>query len=142
MNIDGVDNGIVLDHIRAGASMRIYELLGLDEVESTVAIIKNVPSQKYGRKDIIKIDEQIDVDLDALGYIDPQITVNIVKDGRLLGKRHLELPAVLRNIVRCKNPRCITSVEDQVDQVFHLVDADRRLYRCQYCEEAAPRKSE
>lgn len=142
MNIDGVDNGIVLDHIRAGDSMRLYKLLGLDDVESIVAIIKNVPSQKYGRKDIIKIDEQIDLDIAALGYIDPRITVNLVKDGRLLEKRHLSLPQRLVNIVRCKNPRCITSVEDQVDQMFHLADEDRRLYRCEYCEEAAPRRAD
>lgn len=139
MNIDGVENGIVLDHIRAGESMRLYALLGLDDVESTVAIIKNVPSQKYGRKDIIKIDEQIDLNLDALGYIDPRITINVVQNGELQEKRRLSLPETLTNIVRCKNPRCITSVEPQADQIFHLADESRRLYRCVYCEEAAQR---
>lgn len=139
MNIDGVENGIVLDHIRAGESMRLYALLGLDDVESTVAIIKNVPSQKYGCKDIIKIDEQIDLNLDALGYIDPRITINVVQNGELQEKRRLSLPETLTNIVRCKNPRCITSVEPQADQIFHLADESRRLYRCVYCEEAAQR---
>ena len=137
MNIDGVENGIVIDHIRPGDSMRLYHLLELDDLDCSVAIIKNVTSQKYGRKDIIKIDQDIDVDLDALGYIDPNITVNLVQDGKLLEKKHLALPAKLRNIVDCKNPRCITSVEQEVDQVFTLVDPERRLYRCDYCEAAA-----
>lgn len=137
MNIDGVENGIVIDHIRPGDSMRLYYLLELDDLDCSVAIIKNVDSRKYGRKDIIKIDQQIDVDLDALGYIDPRITVNVVKNRELLEKRHLELPRQLRNIVRCKNPRCITSVEQEVDHVFTLVDSDRGLYRCSYCEAAA-----
>lgn len=138
MNVDGVENGIVIDHIAPGDSMRLYYLLELDDLDCSVAIIKNVVSRKYGRKDIIKIDQQIDVDLDALGYIDPKITVNLVRDGQLLEKKHLELPATLRNIVDCKNPRCITSVEQEVDQVFKLVDAERKLYRCEYCEAAAP----
>lgn len=142
MNIDGVENGIVIDHIRAGECMRLYALLGLDDVESTVAIIKNVPSKKYGMKDIIKIDEQIDLDLDALGYIDPRITVNLVQGGTLLEKKHLSLPKTLRNVVRCKNPRCISVSEDHVDHIFKLADAERRLYRCVYCEEAADRRSE
>lgn len=142
MNIDGVENGIVIDHIRAGECMRLYYLLGLDDLESVVAIIKNVPSAKYGKKDIIKVDEQIDLNLDALGYIDPRITVNIVQDGKLFEKKHLELPQTLTNVVKCKNPRCITSIEDQVDHVFKLVDADRRLYRCVYCEHAASKKGD
>lgn len=139
MNVDGVDNGIVIDHIEAGQSMRLYELLGLDRLDCSVAIIKNVSSRKYGRKDIIKIDELIDLDFDALGYIDPKITVNEVKNGQLERKRHLALPQVLTNVVSCKNPRCITSVEDDADQVFRLSDPDRRLYRCVYCE-VAPEK--
>lgn len=142
MNIDGVENGIVIDHIAAGECMRLYYLLGLDELDSTVAIIKNVASRKYGRKDIIKIDELIDLNVDALGYIDPRITVNIVQNNQLVEKRHLELPQTLRNIVRCKNPRCITSVEPDVDQVFRLSDADQRLYRCVYCEVAPDREGE
>ncbi len=142
MNIDGVENGIVIDHIAAGECMRLYYLLGLDELDSTVAIIKNVASRKYGRKDIIKIDELIDLNVDALGYIDPRITVNIVQNNQLVEKRHLEPPQTLRNIVRCKNPRCITSVEPDVDQVFRLSDADQRLYRCVYCEVAPDREGE
>ncbi len=137
MNIDGVENGIVIDHIRPGDSMRLYYLLGLDDLDCSVAIIKNVDSRKYGRKDIIKIDQEIDLDLDALGYIDPRITVNLVQNRELLAKKHLELPARLTNIVRCKNPRCITSVEDEVDHVFNLVDPEREIYRCTYCEAAA-----
>ncbi len=142
MNIDGVENGIVIDHIAAGECMRLYYLLGLDELDSTVAIIKNVTSRKYGRKDIIKIDELIDLDVDALGYIDPRITVNIVRDGKLLEKRHLELPQTLVNIVECKNPRCIAMAESDVEQIFYLTDEEQRLYRCAYCEVAPDRKGE
>ena len=141
MNIDGVHNGIVLDHIRAGDSMRLYNLLNLGDLECTVAIIQRVESEKYGRKDIIKIDQEIDVDLDALGYIDPRITVNVVKDGALAEKKHLELPQTLRNIVRCKNPRCVTSQEETADHIFVLVDPERELYRCFYCEAAADKRT-
>lgn len=140
MNIDGVTSGIVLDHIRPGDSLRIYHLLKLGDLECQVAIIQNVVSQKYGRKDIIKIDQEIDVDLDALGYIDPRITVNLVKDSALLEKKHLSLPKTLRNIVKCKNPRCITSIDDTADHVFTLVDPDRETYRCAYCEASADRR--
>lgn len=141
MNIDGVENGIVIDHIQPGDSMRIYRLLELDELDCSVAIIQNVVSRKHGRKDIIKIDQDIDVDLDALGYIDPRITVNIVQNNELVAKKHLELPKRLWNIVDCKNPRCITSVEDEVDQLFELVDPERELYRCIYCEAAAEKQA-
>ena len=110
MNIDGVKNGIVLDHIKAGKSMMVYELLGLDKVDNCVAVIQNADSAKYGKKDIIKIDDRIDIDLDVLGYIDSNITVNLVKDGQLEKKLHLELPQTLRNVIKCKNPRCITTV--------------------------------
>lgn len=137
MNVDGVNNGIVLDHIKAGMSMRIYRLLGLDELDCCVAIIKNVSSKKYGKKDIIKIDDEIDLDLDVLGYIDPTITVNIVRDQKLHVKRHLELPLELKNVVKCKNPRCITGTEQEIDHVFRLADRDTRLYRCAYCEAKA-----
>ena len=137
MNIDSIQNGYVIDHIRAGRSMEIYRYLGLDSLDCSVAIIKNVDSRKYGRKDIIKIDQEIDLDLDALGYIDPRITVNLVQNRELLAKKHLELPSKLTNIVKCKNPRCITSVEEEVDHVFNLVDAQRELYLCAYCEAAA-----
>ena len=134
MNIDGVTTGIVLDHIQAGKSMEIYKLLELDQLECSVAIIQNAVSTKYGRKDIIKIDEQIERDFDALGYIDPNITVNLVKDGKLEKKEHLELPQILTNVLTCKNPRCITTEERGVAQRFYLADKEKRAYRCAYCD--------
>lgn len=137
MNVDGVSNGIVIDHIRAGRSMDIYHYLHLDKVDSCVAIIKNVQSSKYGRKDIIKIDEMIDLDLDVLGYLDPNITVNIVKDGKLEEKKHLALPEILTNVIKCKNPRCITTTEQEIDHVFRLADRENGIYRCVYCETKA-----
>ena len=137
MNIDGVNNGLVLDHIKAGSSMEIYNLLGLDRLDCCVAIIKNVSSAKYGKKDIIKIDSEIELDLDILGYIDPNITVNMVKDGKLHIKRHLELPNELRNVLRCKNPRCITTTEQEIDHLFRLVNRESKLYRCVFCEAKA-----
>ena len=134
MNIDSIKRGIVLDHIRAGRSMEIYKYLHLDELECSVAIIKNVKSNAMGRKDIIRIDEDITIDLDVLGYIDPGITVNIIEDGRIAEKKHLELPQRLVNVIRCKNPRCITSVEPGIDQIFRLADKERQVYRCIYCD--------
>ena len=134
MNIDSIKRGIVLDHIRAGRSMEIYKYLHLDELECSVAIIKNVKSNAMGRKDIIKIDEDITIDLDVLGYIDPGITVNIIEDGRIAEKKHLELPQRLVNVIRCKNPRCITSVDPGIDQIFRLADKERQVYRCIYCD--------
>ena len=134
MNIDSIRQGIVLDHIRAGRSMDIYRDLHLDELECSVAIIKNVKSALMGRKDIIKIDEDIDIDLDVLGYIDPGITVNVIKDGVIREKKHLSLPDRLVNVISCRNPRCITSTEPALDQVFLLRDRQRRLYRCMYCD--------
>lgn len=134
MNIDGVKNGIVLDHIKAGKSMMVYELLGLDKVDSCVAVIQNAESDKYGKKDIIKIDDRIELDLDILGYIDSNITVNLVKDGELEKKLHLELPQTLRNVVKCKNPRCITTVEQEIVHTFRLVDREKKIYRCIYCD--------
>jgi len=134
MNIDSIRRGIVLDHIKAGRSMDIYRHLHLDELECSVAIIKNVKSVAMGRKDIIKIDEFIDIDLNVLGYIDPGITVNIIDDGHIVEKKHLELPQRLVNVVKCRNPRCITSVEESLDHVFRLVDDKRRVYRCIYCD--------
>jgi len=134
MNIDGVKSGIVIDHIKAGKSMMVYELLGLDKVDSCVAIIQNAASTKYGKKDIVKIDEIIDLDYDLLGYVDSNITVNIVNDGKLSKKLHMELPETLRNVVKCKNPRCITSVEQEIVQTFKLVDKDKKVYRCAYCD--------
>ncbi len=134
MNIDGVKTGIVLDHIKAGKSMQIYELLGLDKINNCVAIIQNADSGKYGKKDIIKIDQIIDLDYDVLGYIDSNITVNIVKDGKLERKHHMELPQTLKNVVKCKNPRCITSVEQEIVHTFKLVDKENKVYRCIYCD--------
>ncbi len=134
MNIDGVKNGIVLDHIRAGKSMEIYELLGLDRIDSCVAIIQNVRSEKYGKKDIIKIDELIDLDYDVLGWVDSNITVNIVKDGKLEKKLHMELPETLTGVISCRNPRCITSVEQGIVQRFRLADRAKKTYRCVYCD--------
>ena len=134
MNIDGVKTGIVLDHIKAGKSMQIYELLGLDKINNCVAIIQNADSAKYGKKDIIKIDQIIDLDFDVLGYVDSNITVNIVKDGKLERKHHMELPQTLKNVVKCKNPRCITSVEQGILHTFKLVDRENKVYRCIYCD--------
>ena len=134
MNIDGVKTCIVLDHIKAGKSMQIYELLGLDKINNCVAIIQNADSAKYGKKDIIKIDQIIDLDFDVLGYVDSNITVNIVKDGKLERKHHMELPQTLKNVVKCKNPRCITSVEQEIVHTFKLVDKENKVYRCIYCD--------
>lgn len=134
MNIDGITNGIVLDHIRAGGAMQIYEYLGLDKLESCVAVIQNVRSAKYGKKDIIKIDELIDLDLDVLGYFDPNITVNYIKDGKLLEKKHLALPELLTDVIKCKNPRCITSTEQEISHKFVLADRKKKTYRCIYCD--------
>ncbi len=134
MNIDGVNTGIVLDHIKAGKSMQIYKLLKLDKIDNCVAIIQNAASSKYGKKDIIKIDQLIDLDFDVLGYIDSNITVNIVKDGKLAEKKHLTLPETLTNVIQCKNPRCITSIEQEIVQQFRLVDRDKKVYRCAYCD--------
>ena len=137
MNIDSINNGIVLDHITAGKSMQIYKLLNLDRLDCSVAIIKNVKSSKMGRKDIIKIDEAIDVNLDVLGYLDPDITVNIIRNGVRIQKLKLSPPEELVNVISCKNPRCITTVEQELDHVFKLVDRDTKTYRCIYCEAKA-----
>ena len=134
MNIDGVSTGIVLDHIKAGKSMQIYELLKLEKLNNCVAVIQNADSSKYGKKDIIKIDQLIDLDLDVLGYIDSNITVNIVKDGKLYEKKRLELPETLTKVIKCKNPRCITSIEQEIVQKFKLVNKDKKVYRCAYCD--------
>ena len=137
MNVDPIKNGIVIDHIKAGSGMDVYYLLKLDKLESPVAIIKNVSSKVMGKKDIIKIDEAIDIDLSVLGYIDPTITVNIIKDSVLVEKKHLELPEEIVNVVKCKNPRCITSVEQEIPHKFKLTDKENRIYRCIYCEHQA-----
>lgn len=134
MNIDSIKNGIVIDHITAGRSMEIYRLLGLESLDCSVALIKNVTSRKTGKKDIIKIDSDFDVDTDILGYVDPGVTVNIIKDGKIAEKRTLELPTELTDVLKCKNPRCITSTEQELPHIFRLTDKERRVYRCIYCE--------
>lgn len=139
MTIDSIKNGIVLDHIEAGKSMEIYNILDLSKLDCQVAIIKNATSKKEGHKDIIKIDSLIDINLDVLGYIDPGITVNIVKDGKIVEKRHLSLPDEVRDVIKCKNPRCITSVEQELPHVFRLTDREHGVYRCVYCEAPAKR---
>lgn len=137
MNVDSITNGFVIDHIIAGRGMRIYELLGLDNLDCSVAIIKNVNSKKHGKKDIIKIDAQIDLDIDIIGYVDPGATVNIIRDGKLVEKKILELPETLTNVIKCKNPRCITTTEQEINHVFKLTDRDHGVYRCLYCETKA-----
>ena len=137
MNIDSIQNGIVIDHITAGKGMKLYELLHLDELDCSVAIIKNVVSRKMGKKDIIKIDADIPVNIDVIGYIDPGATVNIIKDGVRSDKLTIQLPAILTNVIRCKNPRCITTTEQELDHVFRLTDKENQIYRCVYCETKA-----
>ena len=137
MNVDSITNGFVIDHIIAGRGMRIYELLGLDNLDCSVAIIKNVNSKKHGKKDIIKIDAQIDLDIDIIGYVDPGATVNIIRDGKLVEKKILELPETLTNVIKCKNPRCITTTEQEINHVFKLTDRGHGVYRCLYCETKA-----
>ncbi len=140
MNVDSIKNGIVIDHITAGLGMRVYNLLGLDSLDCPVAIIKNVSSRKMGKKDIIKVDASIELDMDILGYVDPGITVNIIKDGALVEKKSIGLPERLVNVIKCKNPRCITSTEQELDHVFKLTDKEKRIYRCVYCEVKAEDK--
>ena len=140
MNIDSIQNGVVLDHIQAGKSMDIYKYLHLDELDCQVAIIKNARSEHMGRKDIIKIDYPLDIDLDVLGYIDSNITVNIIRDGKRVEKKHLELPQKLVNVIHCKNPRCITASEPTLDAVFLLNDPEKHTYRCAYCDTEKQRK--
>ena len=138
LNIGQLNEGIVLDHIEAGKAMEIYSLLGLGELDCGVAIIKNAHSNKMGKKDIIKIEGGLDlVDLDALGYIDCNITVDIIRNGVVAEKKVLTLPKVLTNVIKCHNPRCITSVEHQLDQVFYKKKKKKHIYRCRYCEEKA-----
>ena len=140
MNIDSIQNGVVLDHIQAGKSMDIYKYLHLDQLDCQVAIIKNARSEHMGKKDIIKIDYPLDLDLDVLGYIDSHITVNIIRDGKRVEKKHLELPPKLVNVIHCKNPRCITGSESQLDAIFVLSDAEKHTYRCAYCDTAIDKK--
>lgn len=134
MNIDSIKNGIVIDHIQAKKGMEIYKALKLGELDCSVAIITNARSNKMGIKDIIKIDKGIDLDLDILGYLDSNITINKIKDNKMVEKHNVELPKEVVNIIKCKNPRCITSVEQELKHIFILTDKEKRTYRCKYCE--------
>ncbi len=136
LNISGLTEGIVLDHIQAGKSMDIYFKLGLDRLDCQIAIIKNAKSRKMGIKDIIKIDGGLNlVNLDVLGYIDHKITINIIKDGEIVEKKRVKLPKIITNVISCKNPRCITSIEQELPHIFYLADPKKEIYRCQYCDE-------
>ena len=136
LNVGRIEEGFVLDHIQAGKSMEIYKYLHLDKLDCCVAIIKNAKSSKMGKKDIMNIECPIDfIDLDVLGFIDHNITINIIKDSEIVEKKSLHLPKKITNIIRCKNPRCITSIEQELDHVFVLTDPEKEIYRCMYCEE-------
>ena len=134
MNIDAIKNGIVIDHITPGRGMELYHLLSIEELDCTVALIKNVGSRKMGKKDIIKIDADIDLNMDIIGYVDPDVTVNVIRNGNIVEKKQIALPARLTNVIYCKNPRCITSTEQELPHIFRLTDPERRVYRCLYCE--------
>ena len=136
LNIDSIQNGIVIDHIQAGKGMRIYELLELDKLDCCVALIKNARSSKLGRKDIIKVEGDLSINFDVLGFIDNNITVCTIKNGELVKKENIVLPRRIKNVVKCKNPRCITSTEENLDQIFVLCDEKAHRYRCLYCEQA------
>ena len=142
MIIGQIRDGIVLDHITAGNGIRIYDILGLGKLDCTVAMIKNADSSKMGKKDIIKVGQVIDLDFAVLGYIDPGITVNIIRDGKLLKREYLSLPERVTGIIKCKNPRCITSCEQELEQEFRLTDRENKVYRCVYCDSEAPRDAE
>ncbi len=134
MNIDSIKNGIVIDHITAGKGMEIYRLLGLGDLSCMVALINNAASEKMGRKDIIKIDENIELDTDVLGYVDPGVTVSIIRDGKTVDKKKMSLPLELEGVLHCRNPRCICSTEQELAHIFKLTNPDKREYRCLYCE--------
>ena len=137
MNIDSVRNGVVIDHITAGNGARLYELLGLDSLTCTVAFIRNVPSKKMGRKDIIKVDGDVTLNLDVIGYVDPAATVNVIRNGELVEKKNIAMPLQLVNVIKCKNPRCINTTEQELAHIVRLTDADAKVYRCIYCETKA-----
>ena len=134
MNIDSIQNGIVIDHISAKKGLKIYEALELEKLDCSVAIITNAKSVKMGKKDIIKIDKNINLDLSLIGYLDPNVTINIIKNNERIDKYHVKLPKEIVNIIKCKNPRCITSIEQELDNVFVLTDKEKKIYRCKYCE--------
>ena len=134
MKIDPIQNGVVIDHITAGKGMLLYELLHLESLDASIALIKNVASKRIGKKDIIKIDADISVDLDVIGYVDPGATINYIKDGNLVKKCNIDLPEQLVDVIKCKNPRCITSTEQELKHIFKLTDKEQKVYRCIYCE--------
>jgi len=137
MKIEPIVNGVVIDHITAGQGMRLYELLGLDKLDCSVAVIKNAMGKRGLRKDIIKIDQEIDLDLDVIGYADPGVTVNFIKDGKVAEKRTIEMPEKLVDVIKCRNPRCITGTEQELRHIFILTDRKNKVYRCMYCETQA-----
>ena len=137
MTIDSIQNGVVIDHIPAGKSMELYRYLRLDAVDGSVALLQNVPSRKLGKKDIIKVVAEIDINWDVLGYLAPNCTVNVIRDGVNVEKRHLELPERLTDVIQCKNPRCITTIEQGLKHIFKLVNREKGVYRCIYCEAKA-----
>lgn len=137
MNIDSIINGTVIDHITAGKGMKLYDLLHLDRLDCAIAIIQHAASTKMGKKDIIKIDAAIDLDMDILGYVDPEATINVIRDGVLVEKRCIDLPQKLTNVLKCKNPRCIVTTEQELPHVFKLTDPENRVYRCLYCDTKA-----
>ena len=140
MNIDSIKNGIVIDHISAGKAMELYFHLGLDKLDYQVAIIKNASSKKMGKKDIIKVDGNVDLDMNVIGYFDPGATVTIIKDSSVVEKKKITLPERITNVIHCKNPRCITTTEQELPHVFRLTDEKNRIYRCLYCEAKAENK--
>ena len=135
LTVDSIEKGVVIDHIKAGKSMDIYHYLGLGDLDCSVAIIKSVKSKAMGKKDIIKIEDEINLDLDVLGFIDENITINIINNGKIIKKKKLSLPCKIKGVIECKNPRCITTVEPELVHEFKLVDEKRKLYRCVYCEQ-------
>ena len=137
MKVDSIRDGIVIDHIAAGRGMRLYRLLGLESLDVPVALITNVNSEKLGRKDIIKVDAELELNMDVIGYVDPGATVNVIRRGELLEKKRIDMPEKLINVLRCKNPRCISSCEQELPQVFRLASRDAKEYRCLYCETKA-----
>ena len=137
LKIDSLENGIVIDHIKSGNGMKLYNLLGLDKLDCCVAVIKNAKSNKYGKKDIIKIDSDININTDVLGYVDPGVTVSIIKNGVTVEKKSIDLPERLTDVILCKNPRCITSTEQELPHIFTLTDKTQKVYRCMYCETKA-----
>ena len=140
MNVDSIKNGIVIDHIKAGQGMNLYQLLNLDALDCNIALIKNVPSKKMGKKDVLKIYGVIDLNFDVLGYLDPGITVSIIENGEVIRRISLDLPEQVEGVLRCKNPRCITSCEQELPHVFKLTDRKKKVYRCIYCETMAKNK--